>query len=460
MMANRTDQQSILADTNELQTDWADGGRLDTLLDTAASGNIAGSGAATISLYTKDTSNVAIPGADVWISTDSAGSTVVAGTLVSATDGLTTFYLDAGTYYVWRQRSGYNFTNPQTMVVTVTGTFTYNYVTAVSSSTGEAGLPLGWSDFKAEVGFYLGYGRTAGNWSSAQSSEIEDIVNSGVRKVYYPPAVSDETIGHEWSWLRPTTTLQLSLPYAVGTVTIASGVVTLAGGGTWPTWAANGSLQTSAGRHEVSTRDSGTQVTLSDTSVTLAAGATYTIYRDTYDLPDDFGRMHGNFHFPINEYRDEIQKVSVQQILQMLAARDDTGAPYWYSTEYKPSTGNSGQRQQARFYPTTDTAWLMSYQYEAFQGALSDSTPYPLGGMKYSELYLESCLAVAEGRIHDQPGYHTGEFQRLLADCVRRDRRSGAQVHGNMGHQEEVDELFRRGWTGGTYPITYDGSEV
>lgn len=34
-----TEIQAILADTNELQTDWADGGRLDLLLDAAASGS-------------------------------------------------------------------------------------------------------------------------------------------------------------------------------------------------------------------------------------------------------------------------------------------------------------------------------------------------------------------------------------------------------------------------------------
>jgi hypothetical protein len=28
-----------------------------------------------------------------------------------------TFYLDAGTYYVWQERGGYNFTNPVTATV-------------------------------------------------------------------------------------------------------------------------------------------------------------------------------------------------------------------------------------------------------------------------------------------------------------------------------------------------------
>ncbi len=41
MDTNSTQFAAIVADTNELQTDWADGGRLDTILDTAASGGSA-----------------------------------------------------------------------------------------------------------------------------------------------------------------------------------------------------------------------------------------------------------------------------------------------------------------------------------------------------------------------------------------------------------------------------------
>lgn len=52
-----------------------------------------------------------IDGAEVWVSTDSAGANVIAsGTTDSS--GVVTFMLDAGTVYVWRKRSGYNFTNP------------------------------------------------------------------------------------------------------------------------------------------------------------------------------------------------------------------------------------------------------------------------------------------------------------------------------------------------------------
>ena len=56
-------------------------------------------------------------GVEVWVSTDSAGNNVVAGTLVTDAFGNATFMLEAGSYYLWAQRSGTNFTNPTSFSV-------------------------------------------------------------------------------------------------------------------------------------------------------------------------------------------------------------------------------------------------------------------------------------------------------------------------------------------------------
>ena len=82
-----------------------------------AAASVAGSGAISFSVTVNDESGNPVDGVEVWISTDSAGSSVVAGTLSTDALGVATFMLDAGTYYLWRQRSGYNFANPVTIVV-------------------------------------------------------------------------------------------------------------------------------------------------------------------------------------------------------------------------------------------------------------------------------------------------------------------------------------------------------
>lgn len=70
-------------------------------------------------IYTLTDSVTGLPiaGADVWVTTDIAGVNIIAS---GTTDvfGNVTFWLDPGTYYLWRQRPGYTFANPDTEVVT------------------------------------------------------------------------------------------------------------------------------------------------------------------------------------------------------------------------------------------------------------------------------------------------------------------------------------------------------
>ena len=61
---------------------------------------------------------VPLDGAAVWISTDTAGAHVIAGTLYTHAQGKVTFMLEAGDYYVWVQHSSVNFNNPSALTVT------------------------------------------------------------------------------------------------------------------------------------------------------------------------------------------------------------------------------------------------------------------------------------------------------------------------------------------------------
>jgi hypothetical protein len=52
----------------------------------------------------------------VEVSTDTAKSNVIASGY-TASSGTVTFNIDAGTYYFWKELSGYNFENPETVVI-------------------------------------------------------------------------------------------------------------------------------------------------------------------------------------------------------------------------------------------------------------------------------------------------------------------------------------------------------
>lgn len=58
-----------------------------------------------------------IDGAEVWVTTDLAGSNVVAGPQNTDSFGVVRFYLDAGTYYFWRRKAGWTGANPDVEIV-------------------------------------------------------------------------------------------------------------------------------------------------------------------------------------------------------------------------------------------------------------------------------------------------------------------------------------------------------
>ena len=113
----------ILADTNELQVDNVNGGRTDLLIDSiitkvdALTATTSGIGACTWAYTLTDSvSMLPIAGAEVWVTTDLAGTNMVAHGFTNAS-GVVTFFLDAGTNYFWRQHGSYTFTNPDTEIV-------------------------------------------------------------------------------------------------------------------------------------------------------------------------------------------------------------------------------------------------------------------------------------------------------------------------------------------------------
>jgi hypothetical protein len=87
------------------------GKRLNDLVATGA-----GAIAWTYTLTSSVSPNPPIADADVWVTTDIGGANVIASGKTNAS-GVVTFYLDAGTVYVWRQKSGFDFSNPDTEIL-------------------------------------------------------------------------------------------------------------------------------------------------------------------------------------------------------------------------------------------------------------------------------------------------------------------------------------------------------
>ncbi len=79
--------------------------------------SVGGAGGIETTINVEDGSGNELQGVEVWITTDSAGTNTIAGTTITDNFGNVTFYLDAGTYYVWKQKPLYSFVNPTSIVV-------------------------------------------------------------------------------------------------------------------------------------------------------------------------------------------------------------------------------------------------------------------------------------------------------------------------------------------------------
>jgi len=106
---------------DDVQTDittimGADGDTLETLSDQLDAVATLGAGATATTYTVLDGDSNPIDGVAVWVTTDEAGTNIVASGTTNDS-GKVTFMLDSGTtYYMWSQKAGYNFTNPGTEV--------------------------------------------------------------------------------------------------------------------------------------------------------------------------------------------------------------------------------------------------------------------------------------------------------------------------------------------------------
>lgn len=78
----------------------------------------------------------------------------------------------------------------------------------------ESTLSIDYDTLRQEVGYFCGVGRVIANWSSVNADLIDGIVQAGLRQFYYPPPLPEDVArsagvakGHEWTFLRPVTTL-------------------------------------------------------------------------------------------------------------------------------------------------------------------------------------------------------------------------------------------------------------
>jgi len=289
-----------------------------------------------------------------------------------------------------------------TDVIDQTDTASSGVVDASSSTLGQ------------RVGHYL-FGIRSG-FSTDQEDDINDCVHDGLYRVY---------TAHAWSFLRPVADVTTTAPYATGTITVASGVVTLSGG-TFPSWAADGTLQVSNQYYSVSSRDSDTQITLDSTSATVSSAASYQLARPEIPLDAAFDSVANDSdltYYPSPDYWYPPVRWRHDSLIRQLEGNNpEFDRPVYYSVRTVTFDATVGSRKVLALYPAPDQAYTLRVPMILRPVLIDDTNLYAIGGEVLSQVILEACLAAAEHNFEEREHVHEKRFMELIGLAIREDQ--------------------------------------
>ncbi len=186
-------------------------------------------------------------------------------------------------------------------------------------------------------------------------------------------ALSDLPTHHDWSYYQSMFRVVTAGTYTTGTVAYdATGgtyerMVTLTSG-TWPTWAGSGVLKIGSIAYPVSSRKSATVLTLDDSaapSTDIASGTAYTLYRDTYPLPDGFTAMGD----PVDVANGiaNLSYVPLDRIIRAGRSLEGPSRPRLYTVLGRPERDGG---MALRLWPGPDAAYTLDFAYRRRPRAL------------------------------------------------------------------------------------------
>tara|TARA_Y100000593_G_scaffold80998_1_gene151350 strand:- start:3044 stop:4282 length:1239 start_codon:yes stop_codon:yes gene_type:complete len=317
---------------------------------------------------------------------------------------------------------------------------TYHFEVDLPASTAAGAMTASYSSLLERIGKFA-YGIKTG-FSADQTSDIEMCIRDGLHDVYS---------AYAWSFFRPIEDISTTAPYATGTVTIASGVVTLSGG-TFPSWAEDGLLKVSDSYYSVATRDSNTQVTLDDTTVAVSAASGFELGRPEIPLPATFEAIANDSALTYYPDQNELYPPVRQRHDQDIRTRQQNDPyydrPVFYSVRTVEFDPDVGSRRRIALYPTPDKQYVLRVPMILRPLPISASDQYPVGGETLSQLITESCLAAAERNYDEQDGRHTTRFQQLLPLAIAADKEKSSATslgadapRGESRHGEDYRAL-------------------
>ncbi len=299
-----------------------------------------------------------ISGASLWVSTDAGGTNVVAGSLVSSVLGQASFLLPAGTFYLWINAPGYQAANPTAFTVAGAGGQT---ITLTPATAPPALTVSGLHEPRTTV------------WDLADrlldytGADPDERNTRAVRRAILD-AIRTFTTSHRWSYLRTFGRLQLSGAYSNSTVTYQASAGTYpyqltldtSNGDSWPTWAGPGCYVRIANvLAKVDKRISSSILTMKPPlwNVDYPTGTPFTLYKDTYTLPEDW--VAGDSALAETIWGG-LTYVQPNQWLSRVRYQEWIGTPVWWTVAGDPDVPG---RMAMSIYPTPNVDGTLDFMY-------------------------------------------------------------------------------------------------
>lgn len=330
----------------------------------------------------------------------------------------------------------------------------------------ESTLSVTYADLKESVAHYLGYGRTSGNWTTRQTTNINDSVNRGLNEFYNHAMTPGMAVPHKWSFLNPRAEFIVWPTTTTAAITVSGGGNTIltAASGTpfYPSMekktivanSAAGSTWVSAGNSY--TIDSYTSATVVNTTADASAdnGRIFRVTADgDYTLPQDFQAIEGPLTYTTSTAPwVPIPMSGEAEIRQLRSVQSTGGIPLWAAIDPVPYDSSSAQRWQVMLFPTPSVIYTLLMRYTRAPNALSSDTDYPPGGTQYTECVRLMCEAAAEKEVRGERGPKYADSREALARAIMADSMNNSPEYlGPMVDFESPDNsdlYYERRWSG------------
>lgn len=310
-----------------------------------------------------------------------------------------------------------------------------------------------WGWVAQQVGMKLDMGANPALWTYSELEAVRTAIQRGVIEVLKPAATNNPRHkGHRWSWLSTLTTMTTSAPQTSTTavVTVTAGVAVL-GTGTWPTWAADGTLILSGVLYEVASYDSTTQITLTDTSLTTTSTG-YTISRYRYALGTTFSALsHDQLTFQPGTGYPDIRAVDPDAIRNEYQMNGNVSSYPWLASIRTRTPATTGTTREMIFFPLPNAAYQITYKTKRSPLEYADGDYMP-GGTDHANLFVTAALAQMDAQWMPQ-------FMAELGSSIELDQLDH-QTHNLGTNEDHSDDIatMRRHWrreTGSLFGTTW-----